>query len=98
MSHNPISDEELDAALAAYRGATQGAADPTLVAAALRAFPLRRSVAASPLLALAACAVFGLVVGFGAARLAPAPEDESLDALIAASFESGGFEGADFDG
>lgn len=52
-----------------------------------------RGQMARPLMALAACAVFGLALGFGGGMLAPAsiPQD-SAEAIIASAFQGAAFD------
>jgi ferric-dicitrate binding protein FerR (iron transport regulator) len=92
------ADAELDAIIALLKEKT--AAEPSAAAAAavLAAAPTRRRFGMRPIAALAACAVLGLVMGFGASRFAPSTEEQALDAVIAASFVADAYGEAPTDG
>lgn len=85
-SSSTPADAELDAVLALLKEETAVEPSAQSVAAVLAAVPQRRAFSVQPFAALAACAVLGLVVGFGASRFAPNTEDQALDAVIAESF------------
>jgi hypothetical protein len=76
----------LDAALDA--GRETAAPSPDLAARILAQAPRpeRRAFDRRALIALAACAVFGVVIGYGGGLLAPAPEED--DAYFTMAFEA----------
>lgn len=101
MSKDPSSssaDRELNAILALLKAETTVQPSAAAVAAAVAAAPPRRGFGWPPTAALAACAVLGLAVGFGASRLTPNTEEQALDAVISASFGAYGYEEGSTDG
>jgi len=75
-------------ALLDHAGDLSGPSD-LLIARAVRAAPRKRSYA-GPAWALAACAVMGLIVGYGAG-LNATPSDSEMDLMIATAFGESGW-------